>query len=282
MDTPSFYSDILGPNSLDAHLAKIQTQILSKTYSRDSGENREGIPIEFHSLDGLTPYREVLALQHALVERRVRDEIPDTVLLVEHEPVFTRGRGLQWTGLARPTSMPLLGAVPEGTDVVDVERGGDWTYHGPGQLTIYPIIKLGGTTGVFPKDLGRYLRFLEAWVVRVLASYGVDSGPRPQATGVWLAEAERKIASVGIAVKRWVTYHGIGLNVTNPLEAYQLISPCGFSSEVMTRLLDRRVDLMNDPVACEKWTREWRADLERRFQDELLPALSEATADSSI
>jgi lipoyl(octanoyl) transferase len=263
----SFFSEILGSNSLGAHLEKIQSEIYSKIYSD------EGIPIEFHALDGLTPYREVLALQHALVEKRVRDEIPDTVLLVEHEPVFTRGRGLQWTGIARPTSMPLLGAIPEGTDVVEVERGGDWTYHGPGQLTLYPIVKLGGNTSVFPKDLGKYLRFLETWVVRVLDRYGIEAGAKPGATGVWLSEPELKIASVGIAVKRWVTYHGIGLNVVNPLESYRLISPCGFSAEVMTRLVNHRAELTDEARA--QFVKEWRTELEHAFQDELLSAVSD-------
>ncbi|MBL7713953.1 MAG: lipoyl(octanoyl) transferase LipB [Bdellovibrionales bacterium] len=180
------------------------------------------------SIPGVSRYREILDLQHRLVERRLAGEIGDTVLMVEHHPVVTRGRGLQFTGVARERSIPMA-PLPAGVDFHEIERGGDLTYHGPGQLVIYPIIHLEG------RDVGAYIRRLEAAVIQTLRDFGLETSTRTNATGVWTAD-ERKIASVGIAVRRWVTFHGIGLNVVNDLSAFQMISPCGFSPEVMTSL----------------------------------------------
>ncbi len=210
---------------------------------------------EFLSLPGLTPYAEAYALQLDLVEKRARDEIADTVLFVEHPSVVTRGRGLQWTGVARERSMPM-GPLPVGMDYVEIERGGDLTWHGPGQLVVYPIMKLDGK-GVAPaRDVAAYIRWMEALLIDVLAKYDVRAGAKPGATGVWVGEElDRKIASIGIAVRKWVTFHGIGLNVVNDLQPFHAISPCGFSPEVMTRLSD-----------LASVSGHWRADLEARFQ----------------
>ncbi len=203
--------------------------------------------MEFVSLPGLTPYSKAHALQLELLEKRVRDEIPDTVVFVEHEPVITRGRGLQWTGEARERSVPLRSDLPAAVAYAEIERGGDLTYHGPGQLVIYPIIKLGASSR-FPKpDVMAYLRELERIGVDELKRLGLtDARGVENASGIWIGE--RKIASLGIAVRKWVTYHGIAINLTTDLAAFRLIDPCGFDPEVMTRLSDL-------PVAPEALTR---------------------------
>lgn len=122
--------------------------------------------------------------------------------------------------------MLAAGDVP----VVEIERGGDATYHGPGQLVAYPIVKLGEGE----RDLHRFLRHLEEAMIRTLAERGVAAGRREGATGVWIGE--RKIASIGIACRRWVTFHGLALNVSTDLAYFQRIAPCGFDAAVMTSL----------------------------------------------
>lgn len=208
-----------------------------------------------------TPYEKVRELQFELVEKRACDEIPDTVLFLEHEPVVTRGRGLQFTGELRPRHMPMMPLPPE-VAFAESERGGDLTYHGPGQLVIYPIVKLDGK-GIGPNhDIAGFLRKMESILMMELDERLGSSGARCEgvenATGVWVRaageeKASKKIASMGIAVRKWVTYHGLALNCVNDLRPFQLISPCGFSPEVMTRLQDWvELDL-----------RTWRGELER-------------------
>jgi len=209
-------------------------------------------PIRFISLNGLVPYKEAQELQLKLVELRAHDLIPDTILFLEHTPVITRGRGLQFTGEPRPRHMPAPPLIPEGMDFVESERGGDLTYHGPGQLVIYPICKLDGK-GFGPNhDIGGFLRTLESLIIAELAERGLSAETRPNATGVWIGD--KKIASIGIAVRKWVTYHGIAINCTNDLKPFFLISPCGFAPEVMTKM----DELVTQPE-------NWRADFEQRL-----------------
>lgn len=187
------------------------------------------------------PYEAAYAFQKKCVEERIRDEIPDTFLFVEHPPVITRGRGLQRT--AHSPDGPRAVALPEGlrTPYFEVERGGDLTAHEPGQLVIYPIVKLDTSGEYFPhKDIDRYLRKLEKDLGLVLEEFGVHTMSQPDATGVWVGqnpEKSRKIASIGIAIRKWVTFHGIGLNVSNDLKTFQDISPCGFNPDKMTTLV---------------------------------------------
>jgi lipoate-protein ligase B len=174
---------------------------------------------------GRRPYGEVLELQRRLCRQRIAGEQPDDVLLlVEHEPVITLGRG------TRPSSLPLPAAVLEarGIPVVEVERGGDVTYHGPGQLVGYPVLQLREHR----EDLHWYLRRLESVVIIALAELGVPAERNPGLTGVWTRG--RKIASIGIHVKQWVTFHGFALNLTTDLRAFDLIVPCGIEGVVMT------------------------------------------------
>jgi lipoyl(octanoyl) transferase len=174
---------------------------------------------------GRRRYGEVLELQRELCRRRAAGLLPDdALLLVEHDPVITLGRG------TRPESLPITAAELErrGVPLVEVERGGDVTYHGPGQLVGYPIFDLRGHR----QDLHWYLRRLEDVLIVALDRLGIDAMRTPGLTGVWTAG--RKIASIGIHVKQWVTFHGFALNVTTDLSQFDLIVPCGIEDVVMT------------------------------------------------
>ena len=207
------------------------------------------------SLNGLTPFREVHALQKQLLEQRIRDEIPDTLIFCEHTAVITRGRGLQAKPGRSERSTPLV-HLPAQTDYEEIERGGDLTWHGPGQLVIYPILKLGGE-GVIGKAIGQdvdlYIRFLENIWIDVLKEFGIVATTRPFGSGVWTEE--RKIASVGIALRRWVSYHGVAMNVINDLSPFQAFDPCGFQSEVMTRLQD--LPAIPIEFVGQNWRKQW-------------------------
>ena len=167
-------------------------------------------------------------VQQAAIAQQAAAPLPDLLLLVEHPHVITLGRrqGSQGNVLA-------AGDV----DVVEIERGGDVTYHGPGQLVAYPIIALDE----HERDLHRYLRNLEQAVIDTLTHFGLDSGREAGKTGVWLSgnpqhSAARKICSMGIACRRWVTFHGLALNVATDLSYFFRINPCGFDSAVMTSM----------------------------------------------
>lgn len=193
----------------------------------------------FLRVPGLLPYREGHALQQSLLQARIEGRSPDTVLLVEHADVFTLGR-------TRGAADNVL--APDGIDVVTVERGGDVTWHGPGQLVAYPIVKLEGARA----DLHLHLRSLEDAVIGLLSDLGVASGRDPRNTGVWVAG--RKVASIGIACRTWVTWHGMALNVTADLERFHRINPCGMDADTITRLADHldpcpTVDDLVEPMA---------------------------------
>lgn len=179
-------------------------------------------------LEGLSDYAEVHALQQALLEERAAGAVDDVVLLLEHTETITVGR-------KRGAADNVL--APEGVPVVPVERGGDVTWHGPGQLVAYPIVRLEGRRA----DLHLHLRSLEEAVIALLAGLGLEARRDPRNTGVWLPASSgppRKVCSVGIACRRWVTWHGLALNVRPEPDAFRRIRPCGFEPEVMTRLLE--------------------------------------------
>lgn len=177
---------------------------------------------------GTAPYREVWARQLELVARRQRGEAPDTLLLVEHPHVFTLGR-------RRDAATNVL--APGDVEVIEIERGGDVTYHGPGQIVAYPIVLLGDGE----RDLHRYLRNLEDAVIATCARFGLAADREPGKTGVWCGPAEqrRKLCSMGIACRRWVTFHGLALNVTTDLSYFGRINPCGFESRVMSSMAEQ-------------------------------------------
>jgi len=155
------------------------------------------------------------------VEARIEDRVPDLLLLTEHDPVVTTGRGTE-KDATRDVSVP----------VVEIERGGEATYHGPGQLVVYPVMKLEEGR----RDLHRYLRDLEEVVIRLLGEFEIEGHRDARGTGVWVGD--KKIASVGVAVRRWVTWHGFALNVHTDLGAFESFNPCGLPSATMTRLVD--------------------------------------------
>lgn len=175
------------------------------------------MPLEVHDL-GLLEYAQAHELQQRAVSRRAAEEIPDTLLLLEHPAVITLGRGSHAENVISPGNIP----------VVPCERGGDVTLHAPGQLVGYAILRLGAA------GLHGHLRLLEQVLLRVCAQHGLHGELQPGATGVWIGG--RKLASIGIACRRHVTWHGFALNVSTDLALFEAIRPCGFSSAVMTSL----------------------------------------------
>ena len=172
---------------------------------------------------GRLAYAEALALQEKLVAEKIADPAtPDTQLLLEHEPVYTIGRTPDRSSLRDVAALPH--------PLIVTGRGGQATYHGPGQLIGYPILDLK-TRG---QDLHRYLRALEKMLITVCAHYGVAGQRREGLTGVWVGE--KKIASIGIGVRRWVSLHGFALNVGGDLAPYRAITPCGIGGVEMTSL----------------------------------------------
>lgn len=170
---------------------------------------------------GIVAYPEALAWQRALARERIEGRLThDLLLLVEHPPVVTFGRNSQAAHLLRR----------EGIAVFEVERGGDVTFHGPGQLVGYPIVDLSAHR----QDLHWYLRALEQTLIDALATLGVPAERKPGYTGVWTRGGARKLASIGVHVKQWVTWHGFALNVTTDLSGFERIVPCGIPALVMT------------------------------------------------
>ena len=168
---------------------------------------------------GLVPYAEALEWQRRLADDRIAGRLPhDLLLLLEHPPVLTLGRNSHSTNVLRP----------DGVDVFEVERGGDVTFHGPGQLVGYPILDLRQHR----QDLHWYLRTLEQALIDGLNELGIPAERNSGWTGVWTRG--RKIASIGIHVKQWVTWHGFALNVTTDLGWFDRIVPCGIPGVVMT------------------------------------------------
>ncbi len=168
---------------------------------------------------GHQPYLKTLQRMREMVELRAGDQIPDCLLLVEHDPVVTAGRRADPADVLDPE-----------IEVIEIERGGRHTYHGPGQLVAYPICKLEGKG----RDLHAFLHLLEDVLIACLAEFGIRAGRNDLGTGVYVEG--RKIASIGIAVRRWVTYHGLALNIQTELGAFRAIRPCGISAELMTTM----------------------------------------------
>ena len=194
--------------------------------------------ISFKALEildwGSLPYGQALKRQMALVEERIAGSSPDRLVLVEHPPVVTMGR----SGGLKDLRISKEALKQKGVDLYYVDRGGMATFHGPGQLVAYPIIKLQ------TKDLHQYLYTLLHTVATVLRSYGLEPVFHEGRPGIWVGSS--KIASVGIAVRRWVAYHGIALNVNADLQAFNLIVPCGHPGETITSMeqeLGKSIDL---------------------------------------
>jgi lipoyl(octanoyl) transferase len=176
---------------------------------------------------GMRPYPEVLDLQRDLARARITGDLAqDLLLLVEHPPVVTLGRSAK----ERHLVLPRQALAARGIEVFEVERGGDVTFHGPGQLVGYPIVDLRRHR----QDLHWYLRQLEEALIRGVARYGVEGERNAAYTGVWTAG--RKLASIGVHARDWVTWHGFALNVTTDLSFFDLIIPCGIQAVTMTSI----------------------------------------------
>jgi len=174
---------------------------------------------------GRLAYRDAHQRQLAALDDRIAGRIDDTVFLVEHPHVYTYGRS---SGAIIPEgNAEVLG---EQVDRVMIERGGDVTYHGPGQLVAYPIVDVKSLTG----DLHQFLHWLEDVIIETIAPWGIKGNHNPEYTGVWVGD--RKIASIGIAVRKWMSYHGLALNVATDLRFFGAIDPCGLPSEVMVSM----------------------------------------------
>ncbi len=171
---------------------------------------------------GRLDYAAAHRIQQEVLAGRIAGELPDTVLLVEHEPVYTLGR-------KRTSAANVLdaGDVP----VLEVERGGDVTFHGPGQLVAYPILQLEGAR----RDLHDHLHRLEEVAIRTCAEFGLEAVRDPRNTGAWVGG--RKLCSVGIACRRWVTWHGLALNVDVDLAFFARVNPCGLESALLTSMV---------------------------------------------
>ena len=184
-------------------------------------------PLEVRRL-GVMRYADALALQRALVEERRADQIPDTLLLLQHPPVITlgvKGDGGRANILATDERLAELGV-----DVHETGRGGDVTYHGPGQVVGYPIIDLRPDRC----DVHRYVRDLEEVMIRVCADYGFAAARIKGLTGAWIRAD--KIGAIGVRISRWITSHGFAFNVSTDLDHFRLIVPCGISDRGVTSL----------------------------------------------
>ena len=170
---------------------------------------------------GRLAYQPALDLQEKNVAARASGEIPDQLLLLEHDPVYTIGRQRDRSSLG-PAALPH--------PVVEINRGGQATFHGPGQLVGYFIFDLQKLT----PDLHLFLRWIEEGLIALLQDYGLAAQRREGLTGVWIED--RKIASIGVGVRRWITMHGFGLNVGSDLSGYEAITPCGIAGVTMTSL----------------------------------------------
>ncbi|HET7429428.1 MAG TPA: lipoyl(octanoyl) transferase LipB [Gaiellales bacterium] len=204
---------------------------------------------------GVTPYGEALGIMTELAAARTQGAIPDTVMLLEHEPVITLGsRAVRGEEL-------LLAAVEytrRGIEVVEVNRGGRSTYHGPGQLVCYPVVDLRSRG----KDLHRYVAQLEQTVIDTLASFELEGRvvEGDHTSGVWVGD--RKIASIGVRSARWVTTHGLSLNVDLDLEVYELFDACGLGGADFTSVAGE----LGRPVAVEDVRAPFREAFENVFQ----------------
>ena len=173
-------------------------------------------------------YSEGLEIQKGLVEQRKAGQIPDQLLLLEHPPVITLGVKAKNDRSHIIASSDLLAA--EGVDVFETGRGGDVTYHGPGQLVGYPIIDLNPDR----RDVHVYVRDLEEVMIRMAASFGIRAGRIPGLTGAWVGD--EKLAAIGVRIARWVTSHGFAFNVNTTLSHFDLIVPCGITDKGVTSL----------------------------------------------
>jgi lipoyl(octanoyl) transferase len=217
---------------------------------------------------GLVPYGDALELQRSLVDDRKANRIPDTLLLLQHPHVVTIG--------VKKDGRSHIIATPEqlhsrGVDVFETGRGGDVTYHGPGQIVGYPIIDLNPDR----RDVHRYVRDLEEVMIRVCADYGVSAGRSKGFSGAWVPStrdgqtAESKIGAVGVRISRWITSHGFAFNVTTDVDFFNLIVPCGIADRGVTSLSKEIARAVTIPEVEDRFIRHFAAVFARATQDNL-------------
>lgn len=207
---------------------------------------------------GRISYGDALALQEGIVARKRADRsLGDELLLLEHEPVYTIGR--------TPDQSSLRGAAHLPHPLFPINRGGQATYHGPGQLVGYPIIDLRR----YEQDLHRYLRWIEDVLIELLAGYDVSAQVRGGLTGVWVED--RKIASIGVGVRQWITMHGFALNVCGDLSAFDQIVPCGIANVTMTSL-ERETGRAPSVQEVAQWAGDLMASRIAELAKQIAPA----------
>lgn len=185
---------------------------------------------------GTEPYKKIWDLQHQIHRMRVNSQINDVLILLQHNHVYTLGKVAKKNHLLLDEKL----LIEQGIDLFEIDRGGDITYHGPGQIVGYPIIKLNKLY----EDVHRYLRELEEVIIRVLNEYNVRAYRIPEYTGVWVND--EKISAIGIKISRWVTMHGFAFNINTDLEFFDKIIPCGIFDKGITslkKILGKNVDL---------------------------------------
>jgi lipoyl(octanoyl) transferase len=211
---------------------------------------------------GRVAFADALALQEKLVaEKRVNNSLGDELLLLEHEPVYTIGR--------TPDQSSLRGVAHLPHPLFPINRGGQATYHGPGQLIGYPIIDLRECG----QDLHRYLRWIEALLIETLSAFGAAATTRSGLTGVWIED--RKIASIGVGVRHWITMHGFALNVCGDLAPFDQIVPCGIANVTMTSIekeTDRQWSVLEVASRVKQIAMQRIGDLKSQALPQIAPA----------
>ena len=187
---------------------------------------------------GVTEYKKALDLQLKLLERRIKNEINDSLLILEHPPTITIGRNGKRSNLLISDSY----LKEQNIEFFEINRGGDITFHGPGQIVCYPIIDLSNHT----KDVHKYLRDLEGIIIDTLSEYDIVGRRVEGLTGVWVKRS--KIASIGVGIKRWVTYHGLAITVNTDLNFFDLIIPCGINEVQMTSVKSWNNEINDIPL----------------------------------
>lgn len=224
----------------------------------------------------LVAYEKAWDLQKKWVEKISKNEMVSTVFLLEHQSVITRGKGKQKKETLNPHSeevyvrhSPHPQFHGESIPVVDIDRGGDLTWHGEGQLVVYPILKLDGEVAPY-HDVEKVIRLYEQSIIEICADYGLGAFTKKDETGVWInfslkpeIQNHKKIASIGIGVRKWTTFHGIAFNIDNTLEVFKSFDPCGYKGEVMTSLKECEENgLLSKPLP-----QHWRLEIPNRLSE---------------
>lgn len=175
---------------------------------------------DWQIIPGLTPYKDALDLMEKHVQSMISGEKSEKIILLEHEDVYTSGTGASSNDLINTNNIPVF----------ETGRGGKFTYHGPGQRVIYPMLNLGASNRT--KDIKKYIADLEKWIISTLNDFNIDAFIVEDRVGIWVLDKglEKKIGAIGVRVKKWITYHGIAVNIFTDLEKFNGIVPCGLKN----------------------------------------------------